>query len=152
MKSEISKLSSTKFFFPGDFSLDGKPNILISFQKSPKDIAAAKINIEMLLGEYPSNYNKSRSNKDIIVQCDYCSSTYDIYIPDDIVHICANCPLLSDKDDLKLEKSEIVKTVCKLSGINASAALVNSPEDWMAFLLNPLSIINRYLNIPDVLR
>ena len=149
MKSEISKLSSTKFFFPGDFSLDGKPNILISFQKSPKDIAAAKINIKMLLGEYPSNYNKSRSNKDIIVQCDYCSSTYDIYIPDDIVHICANCPLLSDKDDLKLEKSEIVKTVCKLSGINAAAALVNSPEDWTAFLLNPSSIINRYLNIPD---
>ena len=68
MKSEISKLSSTKFFFPGDFSLDGKPNILISFQKSPKDIAAAKINIKMLLGEYPSNYNKSRSNKDIIVR------------------------------------------------------------------------------------
>lgn len=56
-KAETSEKKSFQLFYPGDYKLDGKIDKLISFQTSPREVASMRMNVRLLIGDYPNNDN-----------------------------------------------------------------------------------------------
>ena len=48
---------STPYIYPGDFNLNGKVNRLLEFQTTEREVAAAKTNVQMLIGEINTQEN-----------------------------------------------------------------------------------------------
>ena len=148
-KAETSEKSSFQLFYPGDYQLDGKLSKLISFQTSPREVASMRMNVRLLIGDYPNNENLYRTKRIDHDYCDYCDLTYSTHNTDSNEHALVTCSLISDKEDLRNQLHQLIKTVCKHSGINAAFQLTNSNLNLHHFIANPVSIINSYLQLPE---
>ena len=106
--------------------------------------------VRFLIGEFQSNTNMKRTNNSSHTNCDYCLDIYDIEIPDSNIHIAYHCPIISDKDDLKALKAEIIATVCNNNGINAAFKLSSSPTLFTLLCANPTSLQLNHLVNTDI--
>ena len=148
-KAETSEKKTLELFFPGDYQLDGKLSKLINFQTSPRDVACMRMNVRLLIGDFPNNVNLSRTKRAEYDYCDYCDHEYSVINKDTNEHALLTCPLITDKDDLSLKFNQLISTVCYISGITYAAKLCSSRINLLHFIANPTSVINCYLHIPD---
>ena len=133
--------------------MDGKPNILIRHQTTPRQVAAAKINIKMILGEYPNKVFLKRIRKEEDDWCDYCYMNHNLLYTDDIKHMITNCTIFADNAQLQTKREEIVKLACNHIGITAADNIHKSADLMTAFILNPSSVqhqLSAYLEEKEV--
>ena len=137
-----------ELFFPADYKLNGKLNQLINFQKTPREVAAMRMNVRLLIGDFPTNVNLSRTRRITYNHCDYCENFYSVYNTDSNLHAIITCPLISDNDNLSCLLENLFCRVCELSGITAAHQLSVNSTNLLHLIANPTSFINSYLNLP----
>ena len=85
---------ATPYIYPGDFNLDGKVNCLLNFQTTERGVAAAKMNVQMLIGEINTQENMFRTGRADSPHCIYCINSENIKVVDTLDHILFKCPIL----------------------------------------------------------
>ena len=75
-KRQLSEKKTMKYFFSGDYSLNGKISKLVNFHTSPREVAAARCNVKMLLDEIESETNLARTGRGGEGMCIYCKDKY----------------------------------------------------------------------------
>ena len=91
---------SLELFFPADYKLNGKLSKLIIFQKTPCEVATMRINVRLLIEDYPTNVNLNRTRRIYYNHCDYCENIYSVFSTNTNLHALVTCPLISDNDNL----------------------------------------------------
>ena len=83
------------------------------------------------------NWYRIRKSDDKM--CKYCKHEHDLMLMDTNEHISTQWYVLSDKDDIREAKEEILQKVCKTQGINAAHALTTSNSLLTKFIANHIS-------------
>ena len=145
-KKQISKKSSMPNLFPGDLSMDGKVNKMIKYASSPKEVAATKVAVKMLIGEIESAENLERTGRETSPYCIYCEENYDEKIRDTNEHMISECKLNEDDDEIREANAALLHVIEQNGGMICRRKIEVDKTDRTNFILNPSSIQVTHLN------
>ena len=146
-KEKIESNIRASFFFLQEEKLK---EFYRTFQTTEREVAAAKTNIQMLIGEINTQENMFRTGRADNPHCIYCRNSENIKVIDTLKHIILTCPIISDNKKLKLARSNLEKLLKDVLNTESYTRLTSDQESFVAFCLNPTSFqvihLNQYLN------
>ena len=146
MKKQITKRSSFPSLFPGDLEMNGKVNKMIKYSKTPREVAATKVAVKMLIGEIESAANLERTGRVTSPFCIYCEENYDIKVKDTNQHIISECKSNEDDINIKEANEALLHVIEQNGGENCRPKIEVDKTDKTNFIINPASIQVTHLN------